>query len=164
MTVVFAGHHGAETLKALLFDCHGEYVIAENYNGIMIKRFTPDLIEELAAGWQKGWVFAQDFEVRWEKEDNCWHLRYIGPEREMDDSWQSFTGIEKAKESRSLLYLWGTRDAENEWVEQRIPRILSYPVAGEKSKNHIALEQVEYRDRETNELLLTRFAGIREVD
>ena len=161
MTVALAGYCPPDTLKAILLNCRGEYVISETMAQLMICEFTPKLSEELVSKWDKGRVFAKDFEIRWEREDDQWHFLYIGEDRKLMAEPQR-RDLSNAEEKRSYLYLWGERE-ENEWIEQRIPRILVYPVAGEKGKKRVVLEQIEYWNRETGGLLATRFSGISEV-
>jgi len=56
--------------------------------------------------------------------------------------------------------LWGEYSPEDEgWREERIPRTLSYPVPSESAR--VLIDAVVYRDRDTGQLVASRFAGLR---
>lgn len=56
--------------------------------------------------------------------------------------------------------LWGAYSpADGGWREERIPRTLSYPVQGNPAR--VLVDAVIYRDRDTGQLVASRFAGAR---
>lgn len=97
-----------------------------------------------ASEWDKGRVFDNTSEVRWEREKNSFHLVWIKDQGNIPDAW--------SKEMLALLgsreiLLWGNQIAsKNEWYEKQIPRIFEYPVKDSGSRVYAVLNEYLRRD------------------
>ena len=123
--------------------------------------------------YTSGRIFAEAFELRWEKEGNTFHVVYVGSERTMSPlKVQRDLALEK-KASAKPYYLFGEQlrteglekigpvAVEGDFAELRIPRLLHYPV--EKPKRYVQLFIQEYVDKSTGDVALFRFQAIRAV-
>lgn len=164
MTVAYAGYISSVLMQEILMSCQGETVIAENAVDLFIEAYTPEKAENLLT-WEKGWVFGKELELRWEKERDEFHFRYIGGSRSLPVKDVRQIDLAQAVERLRSYYLWGerTEDRADEWLDQRIPRLFNYPVSGNPKCNRVVLDLIEYWDQKNNQLLLFRFAGLREV-
>jgi len=84
-----------------------------------------------ASEWDKGRVFDDTSELKWERENSRFHLVWIKDQENIPDGWSK----EKANldGSREIL-LWGNQingqnkiDDKNKWYEKQVPRIFEYP-------------------------------------
>ena len=79
-----------------------------------------------ASEWDKGRVFDDTSDLKWERENSRFHLVWIKDQENIPDGWNT----EKANlnGSREIL-LWGNQiNGKNEWYEKQIPRIFKYPI------------------------------------
>lgn len=165
MTVAYAGYTSPALIREILTNCRGETVIAENAVDLLVETFAPDKAENLLSAWEKGWIFGKELELRWEKEGEEFHFRYIGGSRSLPVKDFKEINLFNAVERLRTYYLWGERTEErtDEWIDLRIPRLLNYPVSGDSHCKRVVVDVIEYWDRESNQLVLFRFAGLREV-
>lgn len=76
--------------------------------------------------WDKGRVFDDISEIRWERENDVFHLVWIKDQGNIPVEW-SPEQINLVTSDREIL-LWGKKiDGKNEWYEKQIPRIFDYP-------------------------------------
>ncbi len=79
------------------------------------------------AGWDKGRVFNQNSEIRWERESIAFHVVWINDADDIPDGW----GKEKIfLKTERKIWLWGKRDDKGQWYEKQIPRMFQYPATG----------------------------------
>jgi hypothetical protein len=79
-----------------------------------------------ASEWDKGRVFDDTSELKWERKNSKFHLVWMEDHENIPDGWSK----EKANldGSREIL-LWGNQiNGKNEWYEKQIPRIFEYPI------------------------------------
>ncbi len=137
-------------------------------------RFDVELSNETYAKYTYGRIFHPDFELRWQYDSGMIRVIYIGVKRELP-SLQPIENlkIEKSVEQQSY-YLFGERVIDNkgtekigrparkgEFAEARIPRLLHYPVDGQKP--YVRLVVQEYLDEKTKQVALHRFVDVKEA-
>jgi hypothetical protein len=149
----------------------------ERENGIRLEKF--DAATDFAA-WERGRIFCEAFELRWEKVDGAFHLVYAGAPVELDHfrpAEVTLTPEEDEGERDGAYHLWGKRvaadkldlvGAEEEdgyapFVEGKVSRVLYYPVSPADHKQRIKLTVREYVDPEDGRVIYYRFRGIEEV-
>ncbi|MBE0427718.1 MAG: hypothetical protein IBX72_13880 [Nitrospirae bacterium] len=97
--------------------------------------------------WDKGRIFDDRAEIRWEREGNGFHLVWIKDAGNIPDRWD--------KESLSQvnvrqILLWGERiGGGREWYEKQVPRIFEYPAKGNGSKVYVVLNEYTFEDGST---------------
>lgn len=96
--------------------------------------------------WDKGRVFDQDQEIRWERKGPRFHVLWIKHQGNITGDWK----IEKLKYkgSRKIL-LWGKgnrKEDKKEWYEKQIPRILEYPVDCEGERAYLEITEYNLSD------------------
>lgn len=90
--------------------------------------------------WDKGRVFDNISEIRWEREKEVFHLVWINDQGNIPDGWSK--ELLKLSCNREIM-LWGTQiTGKNEWYEKQVPRIFEYPVKG--SNTHVYAILNEY--------------------
>jgi len=132
------------------------------------------------AQYTSGRVFDQHAELRWEKDsDGKYHVVYLGMERELrelkkdEKDQQELDSLEKSKEpgyyylfgeylNEDKLTHMGIESEEGYYAEVRIPRLLRYPAP--TGARRVQLVVCEYLDKDTNELKLFRFQGLRAAE
>jgi hypothetical protein len=130
-----------------------------------------DLAEDFN-GWERGRIFNDLGELRWEKDSNHFQVVYVGAEI-------SFSGFNRddilnsAQPKPQSYYLWGKRlepeqlidigqpEDEELFIELIVPRLLRYPVTG--TGKRVMLHTVEYFEPATGKLLHYRFKGVETV-
>lgn len=125
--------------------------------------------------WERGRLFCQNWELRWEKQDGLFWCIYIGGAVDL-------TGFEPALEldlSTAQLvsgsyYLWGLQVAEDDldtvgahpqpnsqvFLEMRVPRLLRYPVSPDARR--VKLVTYEYIDPISGQMIYHRFQAFQE--
>ena len=141
---------------------------AERENGICLRKYD---ISEKFDNWERGRIFHNNFELRWERQEDAFAVVYIGePKRlpRIDNKLLS----EFQDES---YYLWGEkmtadtlkrinqRETVNLFLELQIPRLLSYPVSNGNEKFRVKLSARHYLNPETSALEFYRFRQLEEV-
>jgi hypothetical protein len=106
--------------------------------------------------YTSGRIFANDFELRWERDEATWRVIYLGVARNLVPL-EEVPGITLGTVRTKHYYLFGQRLRQNQiqgipgdsdfFAEARIPRLLHYPSgqAGEK-KERACLKVYEYLD------------------
>ena len=143
---------------------------AERKNSICLRKYNPD---ENFETWERGRIFHNDFELRWEKHNADFVIVYIGESKTLTlPHIKLLSGVESHDVS---YYLWGERmtadtlksidqpDAENLFLELQIPRLLSYPVSNQQDKLRVKLSARHYLNSETGTLEFYRFRYLEEV-
>jgi hypothetical protein len=138
-------------------------------------RFTSHIGEFDAGEFESGYLFAKEFEIRWEKGLEGIRVRYIGGHVSSPEPLgQAKDQLVSELETPEIHYqLWGRRIGKKDlaligveatdgafFASARIPRVLQYP-ASEKAEI-IYLCVREYRDHQSGNTLLWRFAGVKE--
>jgi hypothetical protein len=127
-----------------------------------------------------GRVFNQQAELRWEKiDDGKYHAVYLGTKREIsglkkdEKDQQELDSLERAKETKNYylfgeylnaekLTKMGIHPKEGYYAEVRIPRLLHYPAP--TGAQRVQLKVLEYLDRDTGEVKLFRFQGVKAAE
>lgn len=123
--------------------------------------------------YTSGRIFHDDFELRWQHEQDKVRVIYIGRARSIPFLGnESKLLLEKYTEQQHPYYLFGERlgdeqlrkigkpATEGDFAEARIPRLLHYPIEGKS--NHAQLVVREYCD-ETGQVALHRFVTVKEA-
>lgn len=96
----------------------------------------------------RGFIFNKDFELKWMKIDDRFHIVYTGKEEKLPQgNWQGKRKLEKT--GSEYVYLWTNKE--------RVNKDLSYPVEGEKVK--ILVETLKGIDEQSN-FYVKRFSGL----
>ncbi len=119
--------------------------------------------------YTSGRIFHQDFELRWEKNDDKTQVVYLGAERHLPELEECELELEKRPEPK-YYYLFGERLAQKElekigkpalqgdFAEVRIPRLLRYPAP--KGAQRVRLGVCEYVQETTGKVGLFRFQSL----
>lgn len=150
---------------------------SEREHGIRLGKFDSDVN---FTAWERGRIFCDSFELRWEKVDGGFHLVYAGSPAEM-------TGFQPTAENLAVTaaggtrdtsyYLWGLRvkptdldvvgvtesEASAPFVESQVARVLYYPVSQSNQGQRIKLKVHEYIEPASGRLIYYRFRGLEEV-
>lgn len=146
----------------------------ERRDGLRLERFAPD--EDFNI-WERGRIFSELFELRWEKLDGAFQAVYVGAPAELDGfaPADELDLVEKRTGERSYL-LWGNRVPDDEletvgaerregqqvFIEFQVPRVLRYPVSDQARR--VRLRVREYVDRGSGAVCYYRFLGLEEVN
>jgi hypothetical protein len=145
----------------------------ERRNGLRLEKFDASIA---FSEWERGRVFCDSFELRWEKLNDAFQVVYVGvpieipgfaPADEMDLNATT-------RQMRSYI-LWGRRLPDdqletvgrsksadsNVFIEPRVPRVLCYPVSDRSWQ--VKIKVCEYVDPISGEMLYYRFQGLEEV-
>ena len=147
---------------------------SERYDGLRLERLdqrTP--FNE----WERGRLFCQDFELRWEKMDGAFQVVYVGAP---PDDLPGFTPTDELDLSHAdtrirSYYLWGRRVSDEQltavgaskqpaaevFIELRIPRHLHYPVSA--AAQQVKVQVCEYIDPTSGTTVYYRFQGLEEL-
>ncbi len=123
--------------------------------------------------WERGRIFYNSFELRWEKQDGIFVIVYIGEPAELPmPHTESLSEFETQDET---YYLWGERmstdnlkaigqpEQTNLFLELQIPRVLSYPVSNRGGQSRVKISIRHYLNAETGALEFYRFRHLEEV-
>lgn len=123
--------------------------------------------------YTSGHIFHDDFELRWQLEQDKVRVIYIGRARSIPFLGnESKLPLEKYTEQQHSYYLFGERlrdeqlkkigkpAVEGDFAEARIPRLLHYPIEGKGA--HAQLLVREYCD-DTGRVVLHRFVAVKEA-
>jgi len=145
---------------------------AERRDGLRLIPFEPGV--EFGR-WERGRLFCDRFELRWERLEGAFQTVYVGEAIDL-------TGFAAAEEidlsaaesvDREIL-LWGSAVARERlesvrvpdvegfsaFVDFRISRLLRYPVGADAAR--VRLRMREYRDPASGERVYYRFLGLKE--
>ena len=142
----------------------------EQKRGICLQAYDAD---ENFEAWERGRIFHNNFELRWEKQDGVFVIVYIGEPTELPmPHTESLSEFETQDET---YYLWGERvsegtlkaigqpEATNLFIELQIPRLLPYPVSDQGGKSRVKISARHYLNSETGDLEFYRFRHLEEV-
>lgn len=108
---------------------------------------SPDFFNHLSSlqgkvsDWDKGRVFDGTSEIRWERDEDGFHLVWIKDNGNIPEGWTKESL--KFLDRREML-LWGERiDSKDEWFEKQVPRILEYPARGPGGRVYAVLNEYE---------------------
>lgn len=134
------------------------------------------------ASYTSGRIFHQDFELRWEKNDDKTQVVYVGTKRDLPMLEVTFNLDLNTPRKKSIpdlrtfrrrhYYLFGERLREGDldkigvpgeqrnfaFAEVRIPRLLLYPIQQNERRARLVVR--EYLDEETGEVKLFRFESL----
>lgn len=108
-----------------------------------------------------GCAFGPQCTVRWRTSHGESRVMVIGTELPAELSLPHRLELGSDCDVEQVTYpLWGERDeAGNGWREERIPRLLQYPV--EQQSARVLLDVLRYRSRETGAIVASRYVGVR---
>ena len=142
----------------------------EQNSGICLRAY--DANEDLRM-WERGRIFHNNFELRWEKQGDVFVIVYIGEPAELPvPHTKSLSGFKTKDETH---YLWGERmsshnlkaigqpNATNLFLELQIPRLLPYPISNRGRKSRVKISARHYLNSETGDLEFYRFRHLEEV-
>jgi hypothetical protein len=136
---VFRSKLGADQIAEMfgkLFD-KSAYALVRRVDDINFVSFDPGGVESLLKDWAEGQVFNNKAELRWRLSGEVYSVLLMTEEETLPPSFQPLTGSPyevrdpSFKEDHGFL-LWGTKLAQENWLETRIPRALQYPVQTSK--------------------------------
>jgi hypothetical protein len=106
--------------------------------------------------WDRGRIFNDRTEIRWEREGNSFHVVWISDDDLISTEWNK-EAITHTNGTREIL-LWGERDEDNadKWYEKQIPRFLEYPVKTNGQRAYIQVQEYSIKDN----LTIYRFKGV----
>ena len=142
----------------------------ERKNGICLQVYDGS---QNCEAWERGRIFHNNFELKWEKQGSAFVIVYIGEPTELPMlHTKSLSEFETQDET---YYLWGekmladTLESMNQpavmnvFLELQIPRLLSYPVSNQDGKNRVKISARHYLNSETGVLEFYRFTHLEEV-
>jgi hypothetical protein len=154
------------------------HLVAPNERDTLI-RFIPfdaTLSFEMYAHYTYGRIFHADFELRWQPEAAQVRVLYVGNEQKIPFlEVIEHPELEERAEQQGY-YLFGERlnnsqadqsarigrpVGEGDFAEARIPRLLHYPIKGQK--RYVQLVVQEYLDKATGQVALYRFVAVKEA-
>jgi hypothetical protein len=95
--------------------------------------------ETIVSEWDIGRVFDINSEIRWEKDEDKFHVIWIINNGNLTSEWKCEEL--RFKVNRRIL-LWGEKIENQEgWYEKQIPKIFKYPVNGEKNRVYIDVDE-----------------------
>ena len=145
----------------------------ERKNGLRLERFNPDMGWNT---WERGRLFCESFELRWEKQAGVFWVVYVGASVDLPGfALADELDLSAAHSQPRSYYLWGSRvpgeqlkiigakrrPGSEVFVEFKAPRVLYYPVS-ERAKK-VALKVCEYFDSASGALLYYRFQQLEEI-
>ena len=125
--------------------------------------------------WERGRIFCEAFEVRWEKLDGRFQTVYVGPPVGVPGfSPADEVDLAATDSGTCRYYLWGNRVPDDKlpilgadkppnaevFIEFRVPRVLHYPVSSDARR--VKLKVCEYVDPTTGATVYHRFQGLEE--
>ena len=145
---------------------------SERKNSLRFTRYTSDFD---AGEFESGYLFAKEFEIRWERGPKGIRVRYIGGHASATESLRQVKDqLASELETPEVQYqLWGRRIGNKDlaligvegtdgafFANARIPRVLQYPASDKAEIMYLCVR--EYRDHQSGRTLLWRFAGVKE--
>jgi hypothetical protein len=133
-------------------------------------------LEAAFNAWERGRVFCEAFELRWEKLDGAFQTVYVGPAADLPGFAPADELDLSAVKVRERSYdLWGNRVPDDQletvgaptgtdlavFLEFKIPRLLLYPVSEEARR--VRLRACEYLDPSDGTLCYYRFEKLEEA-
>ena len=146
---------------------------AERQNGLRLEKFdsaTP--FDE----WERGRIFCDAFELRWEKSDGVFQVVYVGPAVTLPGfAPADELDLSATRPQTRSYFLWGQHVSDNQletigahkqenlevFIEPKVPRLLHYPVSPEAKR--VKLRVCEYIALNSGERCYYRFQGLEEA-
>ena len=145
---------------------------SQRENGTCLRKY--DAGENFDA-WERGRIFHDDFELRWEKENGQFAVVYIGKEISLPTfTEESAANFSEMQPEIVDYYLWGEKvttdnlkligqpETANLFLELQIPRLLRYPVSNRNKKFRVKLSVRHYLNPGTGVLKFYRFLHLEE--
>lgn len=144
-------------------------------NGIRLRKYD---VDENVEDWERGRIFHENFELRWEKQDGTFSIVYIGGPKcslpsgintesladfDTQDDGYYLWGEKVTADTLELLGRSGDEETANSFLEPQIPRLLSYPVSNRNEKFRVKISVRHYLNRDTGALEFYRFRGLEEA-
>ena len=142
--------------------------------GLRFERFNP---QEPFNRWERGRIFNEAGELRWEKIDHYFQTVYVGTDEiELPEPFSRDETLPLGEPAIHCYYLWGKRlEAEALETMGRLPTaqvfaefaaggiLAEYPVAepGDRQAGRVRIEIAVYIDPDTQERLYYRFQGVK---
>lgn len=134
----------------------------------------PSLTENWNA-WERGRLFCETFELRWERQDGVFQAVYVGPPTDLPDFVPADLDLSDKIVQEHSYYLWGKwvpddqlqtvgaqeQEGQRVFLEFKIPRLLYYPVSD--ATQRVKLRVCEYVDPSSDQMVYYRFRGLEEV-
>lgn len=161
---LFSCRMPVNSLQGILntFQARLKYLYLESEATIDLIAYAP-----FQSSWTHGRAFGEDMELRWDRDEQFYDLLLLTESSlSLTSEWQP-VAVDLSVEPGQVL-LWGThvshldqhhRLAETEgnaWIETRIPRALTYPVAG--SPRWVKANVIIYRQQ--GQPCLTRLVSL----
>lgn len=140
--------------------------------GLSLHYYNPDLNFQF---WERGRLFCQDWELRWEKQDDLFWCVYVGSPTELPGFAPApELDLTSAKLVSNSYYLWGLQVEEDKldmvgaqsvsdmqvFFELRVPRLLRYPVSS--AARRAKLITCEYIDPTSGQMIYHRYQAFQE--
>lgn len=134
-------------------------------NGICLQNY--DASENIET-YERGRIFHNKFELRWEKQVGVFVIVYIGETIELPIP-HNIKSLSDFVIQNEKYYLWGEKmpaaalklmnqpEAINVFLEIQIPRLLHYPVLNQTGKKRVKISVRHYLNPETGDLEFYRF-------
>lgn len=144
----------------------------ERQDGICLRKYNA---RENFEAWERGRIFNDDFELRWEKQDQVFVVVYIGKPKDLPMLGTDTKSLSGFKTYNDDYYLWGEKLSEDRlklieqptaislFLELQVPRLLHYPVSNQNEKSRVKLSARHYLNSETGALEFYRFRHLEEV-
>jgi hypothetical protein len=142
----------------------------EQANGLRLEALDPQVAW---TDWERGRLFCESFELRWEYRDGAFDAVYVGEEADLP-AFQAASDPDLAGTTREWrsYQLWGNplpqdayedagaqaREGLTPFVEFTVPRLLYYPV--DNAQRRVRLRVCEYVDPERAAVVYYRFCGL----
>lgn len=120
--------------------------------------------EELLLTTDQGRIFSSAGEFRWRRIDGRIRAVYLGerPPQGLDDFSEKLQKLHTRYED---LILWGERtELNNEWLEQQIPKKISYPLQGKEYNCGRIVLTIEQWVDDFDIPQFSRYQGIKEIE
>jgi len=146
------------------------FQILEKPSEILFEKFDAEVDFD---AYHSGRLFAESLELRWRKRANGHHLLLMADnlvvEKEALGFENELTGFETDYEvclaaggqpQPTYYFLWGEFNTDVDgWLEERIPRVLDYPLA--KEAGIPAIEVVEYQNKTSGQVEFVRYKSVK---
>ncbi len=140
--------------------------------GLSLRHLDPDLDFQR---WERGRLFCQNWELRWEKQNGLFWCVYTGSATELSGFAPApELDLSTAELVSDSYYLWGLQVAEEDldtvgapsqpnaqvFLELRVPRLLRYPVSSDARR--VKLVTCNYQNSISGEMIYHRYQSLQE--
>ena len=163
MAIVSAGFLPSEEFLQMmsLIIIDTGYMLLERPETTLFKKYSGDTDW---TAWHFGRIFCAEFDFRWQKSDDVFHVVVISDEVPAYFSTRFRLDLDGDKyDQRSIRWLlWGRKEEGDRWIERIVPQILSYPIEANEG-SRVALSVIEYINPAYSKVEFYRFIGLEEV-